>query len=162
MEHAHSIFPSPIGPLAVTASDKGVVSVLFTDEPVHISSSHPILEACAKQLAAYFSGSSQTFNLPLDMQGTEFQLRVWNCLLEIPFGQSLSYLEEARKLGDEKAIRAVAAANGQNPVAILVPCHRVIGSDGSLTGYAGGVWRKEWLLRHEKHPYFRQQVIEGL
>ncbi|MCU0371019.1 MAG: methylated-DNA--[protein]-cysteine S-methyltransferase [Bacteroidales bacterium] len=102
-----------------------------------------------KQLDEYFSRDRKTFDLPLDLHGTDFQRRVWNELLHIPYGKTVTYKELALKLGDIAAIRAVAAANGANPVSIIIPCHRVIGSDGSLTGYAGGLWRKKWLLEHE-------------
>jgi methylated-DNA-[protein]-cysteine S-methyltransferase len=97
----------------------------------------------------YFNGNRKTFDLPLDLQGTDFQKKVWLELQKIPFGKTISYKELSLRLGDIKAIRAVAAANGANPVSIIVPCHRVIGSNGSLTGYAGGLWRKQWLLDHE-------------
>lgn len=102
-----------------------------------------------KQLDEYFNRKRTVFDLPLDLQGTEFQLRVWNELLKIPFDRTITYKELALKLGNLKAIRAVGTANGANPVSIIVPCHRVIGSDGSLTGYAGGLWRKKWLLEFE-------------
>jgi methylated-DNA-[protein]-cysteine S-methyltransferase len=101
------------------------------------------------QLDEYFSRKREAFTLPLDLKGTEFQKKVWAELLNIPFGKTVSYKELSIRLGDVKAIRAVAAANGANPVSIIVPCHRVIGSDGSPTGYAGGLWRKQWLLEHE-------------
>ena len=102
-----------------------------------------------KQLDEYFNRKRTVFDLPLDLQGTEFQLRVWNELLKIPFDRTITYKELALKLGNLKAIRAVGTANGANPVSIIIPCHRVIGSDGSLTGYAGGLWRKKWLLEFE-------------
>lgn len=102
------------------------------------------------QLEEYFEGKRVEFDLPLDLQGTDFQKRVWNELLTIPYGKTVSYKELSIRLGDVRAIRAVAAANGANPVSIIVPCHRVIGSDGSLTGYAGGLWRKRWLLDFEQ------------
>jgi methylated-DNA-[protein]-cysteine S-methyltransferase len=97
----------------------------------------------------YFEGSRKEFQLPLAPEGTDFQKRVWSELLNIPYGATCSYLDVARALGDANAIRAVGAANGRNPISIIIPCHRVIGADGSLTGYGGGLWRKEWLLRHE-------------
>jgi methylated-DNA-[protein]-cysteine S-methyltransferase len=100
-------------------------------------------------LNEYFEGKRQNFDLLLNPEGTEFQKKVWSLLSEIPYGKTISYLELSRRFGDEKAIRAVAAANGKNPVWIIIPCHRVIGSDGSLTGYAGGLHRKKWLLNHE-------------
>ena len=105
-----------------------------------------------RQLEEYFAGTRTSFDLPIQPEGTEFQRRVWNVLLEIPYGTTISYLELARRIGDEKAARAVGLANGLNPISIIVPCHRVIGADGSLTGYGGGIERKRWLLQHEaKH-----------
>ena len=103
-----------------------------------------------QQLQEYFVGSRQIFDFPLNPVGTAFQQTVWRALCEVPFGTTWSYLALSRRLGDEKAIRAVASANGRNPLWIVVPCHRIIGSDGSLTGYAGGLWRKQWLLEHER------------
>ena len=102
-----------------------------------------------EQLVAYFNGTLKAFDLPLSPAGTEFQQRVWNELLAIPFGQTHSYLDLANKLGDEKVIRAAASANGKNPIPIIIPCHRIIGSDGSLTGYSGGLEKNRWLLQHE-------------
>jgi methylated-DNA-[protein]-cysteine S-methyltransferase len=106
-------------------------------------------QEAVSQLNEYFDGLRKTFTFTLNPKGTDFQQKVWQALLEIPYGKTMSYLELSKKLGDVKAIRAVAAANGKNPIWIVVPCHRVIGSDGSLTGYAGGLWRKQWLLEHE-------------
>ena len=116
------------------------------------------LEDAAYQLQEYFEGKRQNFTLELNPQGTDFQKRVWQALLEIPYGKTVSYLELSKTLGDVKAIRAVAAANGKNPLWIVVPCHRVIGSDGSLTGYAGGLHRKKWLLEHES-PVKQQSLF---
>lgn len=110
------------------------------------------LQEAATQLADYFDGKRQDFTFPLNPEGTDFQKKVWKALLEIPFGKTTSYQALSILLGDVKAIRAVAAANGKNPLWVVVPCHRVIGSDGSLTGYAGGLWRKKWLLEHETPP----------
>jgi methylated-DNA-[protein]-cysteine S-methyltransferase len=107
------------------------------------------LADCVKQLQEYFQGTRQEFELLLNPQGTAFQKQVWQQLATIPYGKTSTYLTVARAVSGEKAIRAVGGANGRNPLGILVPCHRVIGSDGSLTGYAGGLWRKEWLLQHE-------------
>ncbi|MDD7887207.1 methylated-DNA--[protein]-cysteine S-methyltransferase [Flavivirga sp. 57AJ16] len=116
------------------------------------------LEDCVCQLKEYFEGKRSQFNLKLNPQGTEFQKKVWKQLEQIPYGKTLSYLELSKQLGDVKAIRAVANANGKNPLWIIVPCHRVIGSDGSLTGYAGGLHRKKWLLEHES-PYKQQSLF---
>lgn len=108
-----------------------------------------LIKEAEKQLLEYFENKRTNFDLPLQFEGTEFQKRVWAELKKINFGETISYLELARQLGDEKCIRAAASANGKNPFAIVIPCHRVIGSNGKLTGYAGGLWRKQWLLEHE-------------
>ena len=117
-----------------------------------------VLEDCVIQLNEYFDGNREKFSLKLNPQGTDFQKRVWEALKTIPHGKTLSYLQLSQQLGDVKAIRAVANANGKNPLWIIVPCHRVIGSDGSLTGYAGGLHRKQWLLEHES-PYKQQSLF---
>jgi methylated-DNA-[protein]-cysteine S-methyltransferase len=110
----------------------------------------PIFDLLQEQIAAYFDGALQNFSLPLSLKGTPFQISVWKGLLQIPYGETRSYLQQAQLLGNEKAVRAVAAANGENGIAIIVPCHRVVGTNGSLTGYGGGIQKKAWLLRHEK------------
>jgi methylated-DNA-[protein]-cysteine S-methyltransferase len=122
------------------------------DEEIPSSKEIPdFLQSAAEQLNKYFKGNLEEFNLRLNPKGTDFQQKVWKALSEIPFGKTCSYLELSRKLGDEKAIRAVASANGKNPLWVVIPCHRVIGSNGSLTGYAGGLHRKQWLLNHENN-----------
>ncbi len=129
---------------------KDLRSISILDQkPLEINEIPEILEDAAYQLREYFEGSRQHFDLELNPQGTEFQLRVWKELKTIPYGKQISYLELSKKLGDVKAIRAVAAANGKNPLWIIIPCHRVIGSNGDLVGYAGGLHRKKWLLNHE-------------
>jgi len=110
----------------------------------------PHLDALERELRGYFAGTLREFATPLDVRGTEFQRRVWAVLREVPYGQTRSYAEQARRFGDPQAIRAVAHANGDNPISIVIPCHRVVGADGSLTGYGGGLWRKRWLLDHER------------
>jgi methylated-DNA-[protein]-cysteine S-methyltransferase len=145
---------SPIGELEICATDLGLVSVLFTETERgklsrHFISGNALINKTKEQLANYFGGTLKEFDLPLFMKGTDFQNKVWEELTRIPFGKTISYLQLARQLGDEKSIRAAASANGKNPFAIIVPCHRVIGKDGSLTGYAGDMWRKQWLLDHE-------------
>lgn len=144
-------YKSPIGLLEIRAEDNQLLALTFLDEE-HESktTATPFTQELKKQLEEYFSGLRKDFDLPLAPRGTDFQVRVWQLLQRIPMGQTSSYLEMARQLGDEKVIRAAASANGKNPIAILIPCHRVIGSDGSLTGYAGGLWRKKWLLEHEQ------------
>jgi methylated-DNA-[protein]-cysteine S-methyltransferase len=141
---------SPLGPLEVTGSHGVIFSVLFSDKQEKVSPKVPAsLKECVKQLEEYFSGSRKKFELQLQPNGTTFQRHVWDELLKIPFGKTISYLQLARQLGDEKSIRAAASANGKNPIGILIPCHRVIGSNSDLVGYAGGLWRKQWLLDHE-------------
>ena len=131
----------------------GLVSIFIFSETKAFSDTIPAqLVDAVQQLREYFAGERKTFQLELNPQGTPFQKKVWTSLLEIPYGTTTTYLALSRKLGDEKTIRAVAAANGKNPLWIVVPCHRVIGSDGSLTGYAGGLSRKKWLLEHENPP----------
>ena len=142
-----SYYKSPIGFIRIESSEKGICSLVFSDEKGMESQGMESL--FIKQLDEYFNRKRKAFDLPLDLKGTEFQKRVWGELLKIPFGKTNSYKELSLRLGNKKAIRAVAAANGANPVSIIVPCHRVIGSDGSLTGYAGGLWRKKWLLEFE-------------
>jgi len=140
---------SPLGTIRLKFSGKGLFSLIFTDDPVNEFLPSKEMESCAGQLKEYFGGTLKAFDLKLDLQGTPFRKSVWIELLKIKFGQTISYSALSRKVGDIKAIRAVANANAKNPISIVVPCHRVIGSDGSLTGYAGGLWRKKWLLEHE-------------
>ena len=145
---------SPIGELELCASDEGLVSVLFTSTikrelPKQTEAEHPILIETERQLTAYFKKELKQFDLPLHLEGTDFQKRVWTQLMQTPFGKTINYLELATQLGDEKCIRAAASANGKNPVSIIVPCHRIIGSDGKLVGYSGNLERKQWLLEHE-------------
>ena len=145
-----AVISSPIGLLHITGDDEGVKEVTFLTDNQPISTIIPdSLSTCVAQLSEYFDGKREDFDLNLNPQGTEFQRKVWEILLEIPFSKTRSYLEQSKVFGDVKAIRAVASANGKNPIAIIIPCHRVIGSDGSLTGYADGKWRKQWLLNHE-------------
>ncbi len=142
---------TPVGVLEVKGSEEGISSVLFsTLEETEVSQKIPQeLEEAVLQLQEYFKGKRREFSLKLSPEGTDFQKRVWAQLLEIPFGKTTSYQQMANTLGDPKVIRAAASANGKNPISIIIPCHRVIGSDGSLTGYAGGLHRKKWLLEFE-------------
>ena len=143
-------YKTPIGTAKIAGDENGVSSVSVLDEAIETSQAIPkYLQDCVKQLDEYFKGKRTDFNLKLNPQGTEFQQKVWNELLNVPYGKTSTYLEQTKKIGDVKAIRAVASANGKNPIWIIIPCHRIIGSDGSLTGYAGGIWRKKWLLEHE-------------
>jgi O-6-methylguanine DNA methyltransferase len=155
---------SPVGTLLAVADDDAIRALEFVKEdgPVRqlealqavlgplVRGEHPLLERLRAQLAEYFEGRRREFDLPLRFSGTPFQERVWNELLKIPYGEVRSYLQIARDLGDAKAVRAVGGANGSNPISILVPCHRVIGADGSTVGYGGGIERKEWLLALER------------
>ena len=142
-------YRSPIGMLEIIGSERGIVAIHFVEDAQPSLEIPADLMECVRQLDEYFAGARQEFSLTLDLRGTEFQKRVWRELLKIPFGKTVSYLDVAIALGDRKTIRALGRANGQNPIVIVVPCHRVIGSDGSLTGYGGGLWRKEWLLNFE-------------
>ena len=143
------LYDSPIGIIKIEYSERGISTLVFIDGPEMESRCTEMESRITFQLDEYFKKKRKIFDLPLDLQGTDFQKRVWNELLKIPFGKTISYKDLSLKLGNLKAIRAVAAANGANPVSIIVPCHRIIGSNGSLTGYAGGLWRKKWLLEHE-------------
>lgn len=142
-------YTSPIGCLEVTASDTGIRSILYKEGTTDGTVNSKILQECIRELTEYFEGSRRSFDLPIDPEGTDFQYKVWNELVKIPFGETRSYLQIAESLGDTNAVRAVGHANGQNKINIIVPCHRVIGSNRKLTGYGGGLWRKEWLLKHE-------------
>ncbi len=151
-------FKTPLGIAKIIGDENGITEISISDEG-EISATIPaVLENAVSQLNDYFEGKRTEFNFKINPQGTEFQLKVWEELLKIPFGATLSYLDVSKKLGDIKAIRAVASANGKNPLWIVVPCHRVIGTDGSLTGYAGGLWRKKWLLEHE-NPTAQQSLF---
>jgi methylated-DNA-[protein]-cysteine S-methyltransferase len=148
MEEA--VIETPLGWAKIEGDLEGLRSLSILDKkPLEINEVPELLEDAAYQLKEYFEGTRKVFDLDLNPQGTEFQLRVWNELKTIPYGKQVSYLELSKKLGDVKAIRAVAAANGKNPLWIIIPCHRVIGSNGDLVGYAGGLHRKKWLLNHE-------------
>ena len=153
------IINSPLGFTKIIGDIQGIVSITVLNSEEKVTNIIPQeLEDCAEQLNAYFDGERQQFNFKINPQGTDFQKRVWQELLTIPYGKTKSYLELSKQLGNVKAIRAVANANGKNPISIVVPCHRVIGSDGSLTGYAGGLHRKQWLLEHES-PYKQQSLF---
>ncbi len=141
---------TPLGIAKLDGDENGLASITVLNDEIPISTVIPeLLEDAVYQLQEYFEGTRDSFSLTLNPNGTDFQKRVWDALQDIPYGKTLSYLELSKILGNVKAIRAVAAANGKNPLWIVIPCHRVIGSDGSLTGYAGGLHRKKWLLDHE-------------
>ncbi|MFV8225277.1 methylated-DNA--[protein]-cysteine S-methyltransferase [Christiangramia aquimixticola] len=145
-------FKTPLGTAEIRGSEEGICSIKILEGDPGITEIPLELQPAVEQLEAYFAGELKDFHLKLDPKGTEFQKQVWKKLAEIPFGTTTSYLQLSKELGNEKAIRAVAAANGKNPLWIVIPCHRVIGSDGSLTGYAGGLHHKKWLLEHENPP----------
>ena len=164
----HEIFStyyqSPVGLLKISGTENFISEILFID---NIKKPHadnkkkipPIIINCIEQLIQYFYGGKRVFDFAMNQDGTEFQKRVWNELLGIPFGKTISYLELARRLGDTKAIRAAASANGKNNIVIVVPCHRVIGSKNDLVGYSGGIWRKRWLLEHEAKIAYGVQTL---
>lgn len=145
-------YKSPIGVLEIKGDEDGIQSIMYMDDNSIVigkETAIKVLHECIVQLDEYFEGNRKEFDLKLKPQGTAFQQKVWKALLEVPFNSTKSYLQQSQIVGDVKAIRAVGTANGKNPISIIIPCHRIIGSDGSLTGYAGGVWRKKWLLEHE-------------
>lgn len=142
---------SPVGKLQIICSDEALCALTFlneTDAVEEIQTNH-LTDSTCRQLDEYFSGQRNVFQIPMLQTGTPFQSKIWALLQTIPYGKTVSYMDLSKRFGDVKAIRAVAAANGKNRLAILVPCHRVIGSNRTLTGYAGGLWRKQWLLAHE-------------
>lgn len=151
MKHSQiGYLDSPLGCIAIEATANGVCSIQLGAEKIGVESFNNLhLNKAKKQLEEYFLNQRKHFDLTYDLSGTDFQLRVWKALEKIPFGKTISYLHLANQLGDSKVIRAAASANGKNPIAIAIPCHRVIGTDGKLVGYAGGLSRKKWLLEHE-------------
>lgn len=151
---------SPLGITKIVGDEDGIAIVSVSDVGDNdVSQTIPkVLEEAVSQLQEYFDGKRTDFDLKLNPKGTDFQQKVWKSLLEIPYGKTISYMDQTKKLGDIKAIRAVASANGKNPLWIVVPCHRVIGTNGSLTGYAGGLSRKKWLLEHE-NPSTQQSLF---
>ena len=155
---AYKTVTAPFGPLRLIASDKGLVALLFQDSKqfhrmdsalLAQNDNHPALLRAEKQLDEYFNGKRTDFDLKLDLRGTVFQLMAWKQLQHIPYGQTITYAEQAKRVGDAKKARAVGMANGRNPVSIIVPCHRVIGTNGAMTGFGGGIAVKEFLLKHE-------------
>jgi methylated-DNA-[protein]-cysteine S-methyltransferase len=157
MPYVRKMIASPVGHLTLVASDAGLAAILWPDDdprrvklgPVADNPGHPVLAEAERQLTGYFAGTRRGFSLPLDFNGTDFQKLVWRALLTIPFGETRSYGEIARQIGRPSASRAVGAANGRNPISIVAPCHRVIGSSGALTGFAGGLDAKRYLLTLE-------------
>ena len=171
MSFEQTYFNSPIGNIEIKVSTQSVCSILFTDterknipiiENITLQQSkYPLTKICHQQLAEYFSGVRTIFELPLEQAGTVFQQKIWSELTKIPFGKTINYLALSKRIGNSKAIRAVGTANGKNSICIVIPCHRVIGSDGELKGYNGDQWRKKWLLEHEgKSTHGIQTPIE--
>ncbi len=158
MGYAFKTMKSPVGDLKLVASEKGLAAILWpNDDPKRVrlaplteDQRHPVLKETERQLGEYFNGARKKFDLPLDFAGTAFQKSIWKALLKIPYGQTRSYGELAKQLGNAKAMRAVGAANGRNPISIVAPCHRVIGASGKLTGFAGGLQAKAFLLQLER------------
>ena len=156
--HVFTTMPSPVGELTLVATEQGLRAVLWPGDDDRVplpdtmqrDDDHPLLQAARDQIRQYFEGARTEFDLPLDLRGTEFQVEVWRALVEIPFGETSTYGDQAHRIGRPKAARAVGAANGQNPVSIVLPCHRIVGKDGSLTGFAGGLDTKRFLLDHER------------
>ena len=157
-----AFYHSPLGMLLLQAEEEQLTVAGFKDEAVVTATeatSSPVLQKTIVQLDEYFAGTRQQFDLPLNPSGTAFQQKVWQQLIQIPFGETITYLHMAKRLGNVKSIRAAASANGKNPLAIIIPCHRVVGADGKLTGYAGGLHRKQWLLEHEAKMAGKQSVL---
>lgn len=158
MTYKFKTIPSPVGALTLVASDAGLAAILWeNDRPGRVklgaleeAPDHPVLAEAERQLQGYFAGERERFDVPLDFRGTDFQKSVWAALLTIPFGETRSYAEIARQIGRPSASRAVGAANGRNPISIIAPCHRVVGTNGALTGFAGGLAAKELLLGMER------------
>jgi methylated-DNA-[protein]-cysteine S-methyltransferase len=156
-------YHSPIGMLKISGTETYISEVSFYDKVEKAEGKKknlpPLIIQCVEQLIQYFQGARREFDLPIHQPGTKFQQGVWNELITIPFGRTISYFELARKTGDTKAIRAVGSANGKNNVAVIIPCHRVIGANRELVGYAGGIWRKKWLLEHEAKLAYGVQTL---
>jgi methylated-DNA-[protein]-cysteine S-methyltransferase len=165
-EQYYTYYASPIGLVRVSSTDNYICEVHFMDTPGPSPAEYPspetwppVLQQCIEQLIEYFQGQRRVFDLPVYQEGTPFQQKVWGELLNIPFGKTISYLELSKRIGDPKAIRAAAATNGKNNIAIIVPCHRVIGSNRDMVGYAGGIWRKKWLLQQETKILYGIQTL---
>lgn len=157
-----ALYHSPLGMMLLQSEGEQLTVAGFQDEAAVTATeatASPVLQKTIVQLDEYFAGTRQQFDLPLHPAGTAFQQKVWQQLIQIPFGETITYLHMAKRLGNVKSIRAAASANGKNPLAILIPCHRVVGADGKLTGYAGGLHRKQWLLEHEAKMAGKQSIL---
>lgn len=141
-------YKSELGWIEVTGNEEAITSVFFVEERKE-ENINEVVQQCLRQLDEYFHKKRTSFTLPIQASGTPFQKRVWDALCTVPYGKSASYLDIATTIGNEKAVRAIGGANSRNPISIIVPCHRIIGKNGKLVGYEGGLWRKEWLLKHE-------------
>ena len=151
MNTVRAIYKTEIGPLEIVGTQEGILTITFVDDEFEADRNLPAcMIECLRQLDEYFKGKRQKFSVPLLLNGTEFQKAVWRQLEKIPFGQTVSYGDVARAVGSPRAFRAVGNANNKNNIPIIIPCHRVIGSNGKLVGFGSGIWRKEWLLDHEK------------
>lgn len=151
MERFFASLNSPIGLVEVTSTATHIVSVYFVEQSHRETTKPQVLIEAIEQLQQYFNGQRTIFNVPYRLEGTVFQQSVWQALTTVPYGETASYKDIAIAINNEKAVRAVGMTNSKNPLSIIVPCHRIIGTNGKLTGYAGGVWRKEWLLHHEQN-----------
>ncbi|MDF2532733.1 MAG: methylated-DNA--[protein]-cysteine S-methyltransferase [Clostridia bacterium] len=146
-------YHSPIGIVEMVSDENSIIALSFVEEAIENNEQTvpKVLQTALEQMDEYFQGKRKVFNLELKAEGTEFQQKVWRSLVEVPYGETACYGDIAKAVGNNKGSRAVGGANNKNKIAIIIPCHRIIGADGSLTGYAGGLWRKEWLLKHEKN-----------
>ncbi|WP_297633097.1 methylated-DNA--[protein]-cysteine S-methyltransferase [uncultured Clostridium sp.] len=151
----YGYYESPIGVLKIEASEKVLFGVDFVEKKEEVLEKTEFIEEVIRQLDEYFKGERMNFNLEVELEGTEFQKKAWTALMEIPYGKTISYKEQAMKIENEKAVRAIGGANGKNNIAIIIPCHRVIGSNKKLTGYNGGIDKKGWLLNHESKFYIK-------
>lgn len=151
MRKYYGYFKSPIGILEIVCSEEALISIKFVNEEKQAGETNSILKEIVMQLEQYFNGSRKEFDIKISLEGTKFQKQVWNQLINIPYGEIASYKDVAEKIENAKAVRAVGNANNKNKIPIIIPCHRVIGANGNLTGYAGGIDKKQWLLNHEKN-----------
>jgi methylated-DNA-[protein]-cysteine S-methyltransferase len=149
----YTYYESPIGLLRIGGTETYISEIIFIDKQEQIKHGEPgisdVIHQCTEQLIEFFQGKRTIFNIPIHQNGTDFQKKVWGKLIQIHYGKTISYLDLAKQLGDERVIRAAASTNGKNKISIIVPCHRVIGTNKTLVGYSGGLWRKKWLLQHE-------------
>ncbi|KAA2239472.1 methylated-DNA--[protein]-cysteine S-methyltransferase [Chitinophaga agrisoli] len=161
MDIYHHTYQSPVGPLGLSGTDDHISAIIFDPRSIVTMDTLPdVFHQCMEELDSYFAGGRRAFSFPIKQAGTDFQQTVWQQLLTIPYGSTISYLQLAKQINNPRSIRAVGTANGSNHLPIVVPCHRVIGSNGSLTGFGGGIWRKKWLLEHEwKYRYGTQELF---